>query len=439
MKKITLILFVYGIISCAGSSKKENKVAPVEPYKISFDLENLSDKYAPMMSDVIDSIEYIKLKTKPELAIGFVIDHQRPYITNDYIFIYCSHSAGLLQFKRNGEFVRKIGSIGRGPGEYIAVLSIIFDEKKGIIYIFPTSNRVILKYDYNSGKFIKEIPIIDLDGKQMKGSINNAYLSSDNEAFVEPYLENCLGFPEYDVFYILDLNSGHITHREKSKIYGTNNSGIKLPLWGRTNANRFFYNQMGKEWYDSKNRLNYWEPLNDTVYVVNSDYTMEPRFITDYGRYKLDVKTGATLKDFKELEKKVQLKSFNEASDYLFFEHIFNNRYFASTFDKTSGNQLLLESMSKEEYKTDKLFFGLFNDVDGGFSYMVQYDKNMWFTSYSAIEMIDKLTPEHFEEVRSKVKYPERLDKLKEFVSGLDEGDNPVFVIAHLKQKIVKK
>lgn len=432
----TKSLFVVFLLLLSGCSipKNENRMALVEPYMISFDLENLSDKGAPMMSDVIDSLEYIKLKTKPGLDIGFIIDYQRPYITNDYIFINCSHGAGLLQFKRNGEFVRKIGTNGRGPGEYIAAQSIIFDEKSGIIYIFPNFRRVILKHDYNSGKFLKEIPIIDLDGKQTKGSMTKASLLSDNMAFVELWLENCLGFPEYEVFCIIDLNSGHITHKEISKIYGINNTGIKLPLFGRTNANRFFYNIEGKVWYDNTGRLNYWEPLNDTSYVVNPDYTMNPRFITNYSNFKLDVKTGATLNDFKDLDNKVQLKSFHETSGYLFFEHTFKNRYFTSTFDKISGDQHLVKSISKEEYKTDKLFFGLYNDIDGGFSKLGHYDKAMWFSSYSAIDMIDRLTSQHFEKASSKVKYPDRLNKLKKFVSCLNENDNPVFVIAHLKK-----
>ena len=208
------------LTGCAGSSKKENYIKPVEPYKITFNLERLSDKNAPMMSDIIDSLEYIKLEYNPKFPIGFILDGFRPYITNDYIFISCSHESGLLQYKRNGEFVSKIGSFGRGPGEYLQLLAVVIDEKKGIIYIIPNTKRVIDKYDYTSGKFLKEIPILDLNGKLMKGSndITKAYPLSDNEVLVDPYGENRLGLPKSDVFYILDLTSGHITHREKSKI-----------------------------------------------------------------------------------------------------------------------------------------------------------------------------------------------------------------------------
>ncbi|MDP3437886.1 MAG: hypothetical protein Q8S04_11645 [Bacteroidales bacterium] len=94
--------------------------------------------------------------------------------------------------------------------------------------------------------------------------------------------------------------------------------------------------------------------------------------------------------------------------------------------------------MSSELFKISKQFRGIYNDIDGGFSNMMQYDKNMWFASYSAIDMLDKLTPEYFNETRLKVKFPNKLDKLKEFVFGLDDEDNPVFMIAHLKQKTSK-
>jgi len=432
MKNLILLLFVFGIISCAGPSKKDIGEAPVEPYQISFDLENLSDKDAPMMSNVIDSLEYIQLEYNPKFPIGFVIDYQRPYITNDYIFILGSHGSGLLQYKRNGEFVRKIGSYGKGPGEYLELRGNVIDEKMGIIYTIPNWIKSIGKYDYKSGKFLSEYPIIDLDGQPIsENSILNLFLLFDNYGFANLSGGKRTKTEECDVFYTIDLTNGKIIHRERSKIYGTTNLKIDAMMSPVMNS---LFNSV---WYDSQNRLNYWESLNDTIFFVNPDNSIKPRIIVDYGQYKPDKRTVAMARNEEQMYgNNIMLHSFYESPRYLFFDHIFEGKkYILSIFDKTTGDQYLLKSMSKEEYKTGNLFFGLYNDIDGGFSNMVQYDKDMWFTSYSAIEMIDKLTPEHFEEVRSKVKYPERLDKLKKFVSGLDEGDNPVFVIAHLKQK----
>ena len=420
------------MISCAGPSKKDIGEAPVEPYQISFDLENLSDNGAPMMSDVIDSLEYIKLEYNPKLPIGSILEDMLPYITNDYIFIYGSHGAGLLQYKRNGEFVRKIGSYGRGPGEYLQLRDFVIDEKQGIIYTIPNWKTVIGKYDYFNGKYLEEIPIVDLNGKQItkySNNIKNIYTFYDREILVNPSGVRRAKDSKYDVFYTIDLISGHIINHKESKIYGLDN--LKIDVKGSP----VLASIPNIVWYDSRGRLNFWESLNDTIFIVNPDFTTTPRIIVDFGSYKLDAKTAVTVRASKDfVNMSLLLSRFCESPRYLFFQFAFKERYISSAYDKTTGDQYLLGSISEEEFKINNLFLGIYNDIDGGLSYMWQYDKNMWFTSYSAIEMIDKLTPEHFEEVRSKVKYPERLDKLKEFVSKLDEGDNPVFVIAHLKQ-----
>jgi len=383
------------------------------------------------MSDVIDSLEYIKLEYNSKFPIGFISDYERPHITNDYIFIACSHSAGLLQYKRSGEFVRKIGSYGRGPGEYLQLKGFVIDEKMGIIYTIPNWKKSIGKYDYHSGKFLSEIPILDLDGQPVsENNIFNLSLLCDNYGFANLYGGNRTKMEECDIFYTIDMTNGRIVHRERSKIYGTTN--LKIDAMMSPVMNSLF----SSVWVDSQNRLNYWESLNDTIYFVKTDNTIKPRIIVNYGQFKPDKRAVSMARNEEQMYgNNIMLQSFYESPRYLFFNHLFDGKkYILSMFDKTSGNQYLLKSLLKEEYKTNKLFFGLYNDIDGGFSNMMQYDKDIWFRSYSATKMIDILTPEHFEDVKSKVKYPERLDKLKKFVSNLDENDNPVFVIAHLKK-----
>jgi len=433
MKKIIPLIFLCWLSGCTWSSKKENKEIQAEPYKITFDLENLSEKGAPMMSDVIDSLEYIKLEYNPDFPIGSILDDIRPYITNDYIFIYCSHGAGLLQYKRNGKFVRKIGSYGRGPGEYLQLRSFVIDEKQGIIYTIPNWKAVIDKYDFLSGKYLEEIPIGDLDGKLMtkySNNVKNIYPFSDSEIFVNPTGGRRSEESKYDIFYTIDLTSGNIIRRKESKLFGLEN--LKINAKGSA----VLASIPNIVWYDNCDRLNFWESLNDTVFVVNSDFSTTPRIVVDFGGYKLDIQTALSVFDSAVYANKLLILSrLCESSRYIFFLFAFQDRYISTAYDKTTGDQIILRSMSSDQFKISNLFMGIYNDIDGGFSYMCQYDKDMWVTSYNAINMLSKLTPEHFEKVRSKVKYPERLDKLKEFVSGLDEKDNPVFVIAHLKQK----
>jgi hypothetical protein len=128
-----------------------------------------------------------------------------------------------------------------------------------------------------------------------------------------------------------------------------------------------------------------------------------------------------------------------ETHRYIYMKLFFEGNYYAVAFDKSSGENRLVNKMSKAEYKNNrKQFFGFINDIDGGFALppaniFASYDKDMWWGSFDAYKMMELLTPEHFAKVRSTVKYPDRLDKLQKFVASLTEDDNPVFVIAHLK------
>ncbi len=58
----------------------------------------------------------------------------------------------------------------------------------------------------------------------------------------------------------------------------------------------------------------------------------------------------------------------------------------------------------------------------------------MGFAYFDAFDMKEALTPEHFDKVRGSVKYPEKLAELQALVASLNEDDNPVVAIAHLKK-----
>jgi hypothetical protein len=40
-----------------------------------------------------------------------------------------------MVFDRNGKFIRKIGSIGRGPGEYVHYFNFTVDENSESVYV----------------------------------------------------------------------------------------------------------------------------------------------------------------------------------------------------------------------------------------------------------------------------------------------------------------
>lgn len=87
-----------------------------------------------------------------------------------------------LYDKATGEFIRKIGSIGRGPGEYNSMYDFVIDEPGDRVYLTPFARTSIFEYTL-SGRFVGEIAIPALGEQgnrktkfELRDSIFTAYI-----------------------------------------------------------------------------------------------------------------------------------------------------------------------------------------------------------------------------------------------------------------------
>ncbi len=124
IKVIALALAAGVAVSCGGGGKS----TPADLQHISLDMSKMGDgDNAPRMSDMVDEIEYVGLGEVPNTPIG----GSNPIITDGHIFLN-EMRTGIMQFTRDGQFVRRIGSIGRGPGEFTRLVGIWVDEAGGV-------------------------------------------------------------------------------------------------------------------------------------------------------------------------------------------------------------------------------------------------------------------------------------------------------------------
>lgn len=63
-----------------------------------------------------------------------------------------------MHYSRDGRFIRRVGHIGRGPGEYSQGNGVRVDEKRGILYILFNGDAV-LRYELDTGRFIDQVTI----------------------------------------------------------------------------------------------------------------------------------------------------------------------------------------------------------------------------------------------------------------------------------------
>jgi hypothetical protein len=90
----------------AISTSDPSKVLIINPTK-------LSDTISYRATDLIKDFEIIKLETKNESLIDYIM---RCYVGEKSIVITTVNN-GILLFARDGKFIKQVASKGRGPGE----------------------------------------------------------------------------------------------------------------------------------------------------------------------------------------------------------------------------------------------------------------------------------------------------------------------------------
>ena len=154
MKKGIYLLLVICCIACTNSNKKTTETASsdneTETTIKTIDLSKpkfTDDKM--LLSDLVEDAEYIKLDS-PD---GALIKAGRTYIDDDYIYIL--NDVVYLFSRKDGSFVRKVGKIGQGPGEFKMARNFDIANKK--IYLRLNWQDKIFIYNAENGDFLGEI------------------------------------------------------------------------------------------------------------------------------------------------------------------------------------------------------------------------------------------------------------------------------------------
>jgi hypothetical protein len=105
------------------------------------------------LEDVFEPHAAVALETLDICLIGKI---REIVLTDRFIFVLDEQSGVVYQFESNGTFIRILGSVGEGPGEYIRAQSIrrIYND---YIALYDSRTAQIKVYD-QTGTFVKETP-----------------------------------------------------------------------------------------------------------------------------------------------------------------------------------------------------------------------------------------------------------------------------------------
>ena len=117
---------------------------------LSITIDAKKDKISFPLSEITEKVDVVELETNELSLINGEI--QSVHIVKDHLIVQ-DKSPGVLVFDMHGNYVRRIGKQGQGPGELVNVLYVQSDPEKGNILFWLFHKLVI--YDIN-GNLVQE-------------------------------------------------------------------------------------------------------------------------------------------------------------------------------------------------------------------------------------------------------------------------------------------
>lgn len=219
-------------------------------------VDKVSDTIQLPLSTLIESCEIIKLQTSPEALFERAWHTE---ISDKYICIKSYGQIPAKLFDKSGKYLRDIGTLGRGPGEYSTLSGLQFNQKGDMLFLLPfgTANKILV-YDAQ-GNHLEDIPL--------------AFTQRKFKAFFSPdSIITVLSMPfqnDSAICFQQDYN-GKVIQKVSPPLYLINESF----------DGEVFTNYLRPE-YDLFNTA------TDTLYHYNIEKnTLEPKFTKDFGDKK---------------------------------------------------------------------------------------------------------------------------------------------------------
>lgn len=409
----SLVLFIV-LISCQPKSTEKNKSTESEKqvesnsfFTIPF-AEIIKHKREVPLSEIAESVEFIQFENSPKALLGRISEIQ---LTKDYIFLKHTGNNLLIQFTRDGKYIRLYGTLGRGPKEYALMRMFSVDEKNKLVYIHTNWTRKILVYNFD-GEYVKTLKF---------GAVERGEITWSRDSFLVSFSEPHIGNEPF-VFIEHNLNGdtlqGVFNHIFWDK---DETSHSMVGFWGQNSFYRMGNKLHMKGWY------------NDTVYTYNEQNKIIPKFYINLEDHKIPDDLVYERKSTRPMPSDCYWVGVHESSNYIFIPY--GSHYNIQTRKQMKDEEgcVLYNKKTKNGIAVNENEIGGFiNDLTGGpdFKPLNTSDSTV-FVTVSALDMKLYLDSDKFK--KQPVKFPEEKEKLVQLNKTLKEDENPFLMIARLK------
>jgi hypothetical protein len=355
------------------------------------------------LSDIADSLSYIKLATDTSNLIG-VIDKIIP-LKDRILIVDKDITQTIYIFDKSGKFIRKINKKGRGPGEYLSLNDVAVDVSNKRLIVHDDMAQKISIFTYE-GEFIEKIRLDFI-------TTSIAYLGNNRLACYCDYINN----PNYSIrskspnLILFDLQ----TRKTQSKLF-FNSTINRLGITGLINNLSSTY---------SNDTVHLIMPLNDTVYSICNN-KVQPEYYVDLGvtpQMRELQRTASSSKSAQEASQEDSKPQYpvicnmleSDSVVYLFYRH--NNKSYYGFYNPR--RKTFKEGVRIWEKNTDNRI-PVVNDLDKTIPFMPMATdgKNFYYVMESF----------YFDYFRNSDN-----PQIANLSKTITANDNPVIVVAHIK------
>lgn len=421
MKYTFINLLILLCCSCQHKQTSESPIAEeVQDVSSCIEIElgnNLKDSGEKMLlSDLVEDVEFVKLETTNASLLGNIC---KILLFNDHLFIQTmgvdNSNALISVFDRNGKFIRKIGRIGQGPGEYRLARDIAVNDS--LLFINVNWLRKIMVYNWHTGKFVKDIPI------------------SREVERISSLEDNCIA---------LYPGAGNVPKSEKDKDYF---STVVISYEGKdklickktildadTSCVKEYVNYtIYHSPYLYQNTPHYYDEINDTIYAIKSN-EISPVYHINKGEYKMPIcDYSINKKYFSEGYAYIQGMLFLETSSSFYMDFSYRRRKWIARYNKADGTLKCWAQEARINRGGDHIVSGggFYNDVLGGAVPIWISIGDKYISNIISQDNLDDWSPEKLKS--ASVKFPEKRGQLVKLLEEYGEDDNPIIVLYKLK------
>lgn len=344
---IALLLSVCMAISSCHHNTRSSDGSLLVPMR-----ESIQKNSSISLKDDVAKVEYIPLETADSCLISNILSLQ---ICKDYIFVYNGKTDQVLQFGRDGHFIRTVGRAGSGPGEYTNVNEIYADSQRSELYIFSSGRKAPLIYSFD-GAFLRQDSTL-----QGAGGI---CLLPDGKAA----LKGLVMTPIQQAPWLVALRSAD------GKLLASRNPYPK-------SLNQDVCYMRGINFVPSSNSVLAFTPCNDTIFRVTTSGISAACILQrdNEKSYYTGVADISRLQDDKiESITTIGVYDFFETAHYFYFRVHKGVDLFVMRLDKTSG-EMLSHHVPQDFQDCSRAIpgnnvVGLENDLDQGAPFWPEFD-----------------------------------------------------------------